>query len=129
MRRMLRGCLGLLLSFACRTTRAAADEPARIVRPTPQSHAALVNAVSSSLGGASVTLRDDALTQESSLSIERLRRRDPDGNLAQGRVTEMPERFSLVRSGDRCVLVHQRTGKRIELESTECVVAPGDAGA
>jgi hypothetical protein len=125
--RLSRGWIGLLLSGACRTTHAAADEPARIVRPTPQSHDQLVSAVSSALGGASVTLRDDALVQESSLSIERLPRRDPAGNLAQGRITEMPERFSLVRSGEKCFLIHQRTGKRIELPGVECATGV-DAG-
>lgn len=129
MGRVLRGCLGVVLSFACRTTRAAAEEPARVVRPSPQSHAELVKAVSSALGGASVTLREDALTHESWLSIERLPRRDPQGRLAQGRIIEMPERFNLVRSGDKCVLIHERTGKRMDLAGVDCIAAPADAGS
>jgi hypothetical protein len=123
MTRLCRAWAALLAVVACRTTHAAADEPARIVRPTPQGHDQLVSAVSSALGGASVTLRDDALTQESSLSIERRPLRDPAGHLAQGRITEMPERFALIRSGERCFLVHQRTSKRIELPGVECVAA------
>ena len=40
----------------------------------------------------------------------------------EGRVTEKPEQFRLVRSGVDCVLIHQRTGQRYRLIETECAV-------
>lgn len=128
MRSRLGGCL-LALLCGCRTPREPpSDAPAVIVRPTAQSRASLVGAVASALG-ATVTLRDDALTQESSLTLERLRRRDPQGHPAQGRDLGMPERFLLVLSAGRCVLVHERTGRRFPLEATECAPAARDGGA
>ena len=96
------------------------DTPAVIVRPTAASRAALAQTVSIALDGANVTLADAALTDSSDLVIERTVRRDPEGQPIQGRVTEKPERFRLVRNGGQCVLVHERTGKRYRLVETEC---------
>jgi hypothetical protein len=98
----------------------ADDVPAVIVQPTAASRAALAQAVSIALDGANVTLADSALTDSSDLIIERTVRRDPEGHPIQGRVTEKPERFHLVRSGGQCVLIHERTGKRYRLVETEC---------
>ncbi|MCA1826687.1 MAG: hypothetical protein ABR567_11870 [Myxococcales bacterium] len=115
--------MAALISTACHaaTPMPSADEvPAVIVRPTAQSRAALEEAVSIALNGAKVTLADLALTGGSELMIERMIRRDPEGHPVQGRVTEKPERFRLVRSGGDCVLIHERTGKRYRLVDTEC---------
>jgi hypothetical protein len=95
--------------------RATADDaPALIVDPTPQSRAALVQALGDALG-VQVMLADDALTSESKLEIERTHR--------EGREMGTPEQFVLVRSGGKCVLIHQRTQKRYPLADTECVEA------
>jgi len=112
---------GALLSLAaCGTLRSDPDRPAVIVTPTAESRAALTQAVSAALNGAPVTLADDALTRESVLTIERTQRRDANGLLLNGRELGTPERFLLVKSGDQCVLVHERTGKRITLTATAC---------
>ena len=39
-----------------------------------------------------------------------------------GRELDKPEHFRLVKMGERCELVHERTGKRTTLASTTCVV-------
>ncbi len=108
-------CAALLMASA-----PAADVPARIVDPTPQSRAALLSAVRSALNGATVALADEALTAESALLIERAVRRDPRGLRIQGREVLRPERFHLVKSGGDCVLVHERTGRRFPLRDTRC---------
>jgi hypothetical protein len=110
-------------SLACRTVRPRHDVPAVIVDPTARSRAALARAVSAALGGAPVTLADDALTQESTLLVERARLRDPAGLPANGRRPGGPERFRLVKSGPECVLVHERDGSRFALEETACAPA------
>jgi hypothetical protein len=120
---MLRAC-ALLALAACGTLRAEADAPAVIIHPTADSRAALLRAVGAALDGAQVTLADDALTHESILLIERARRLDPSGLLANGRELGMPERFRLVKSGGQCVLVHERSGKRAVLAATECAPGP-----
>ena len=116
--------IALCAITACTTNPAAKDVPAVIVRPDAQSRAELQSAVSKALDRTSVPLADDALTQGSSLIIEPLRLRDAQRSLAQGRAqgreTRMPEHFRLVESGHRCVLIHDRTGQRMELANTQC---------
>jgi len=112
-------CAATLLSAT------AQDRPALIVNPTAETRAALLQAVRSALGDAKVTLSDDALTRESVLIIERTARRDTAGRRLQGRELGKPERFRLVKSGPSCVLIHERTGRRVPLEHTECVESRG----
>ncbi len=113
-----------ILCAAALLSATAQDRPALIVNPTAETRAALLQAVRSALGGAQVTLGDDALTRESVLIIERTARRDAAGRRLQGRELGTPERFQLVKSGSSCVLIHERTGRRIPLDRTECVERP-----
>jgi hypothetical protein len=89
----------------------ARERPAVIVAPTVESRAALQAAVNRSMG-AQVTLADDALTNDSHLIVERA--------LIEGRDLGKPERFRLLKVGERCVLVRERGGERTELAATSC---------
>ncbi len=121
MRRLHLLTIALMLpSASCRTVRPRADVPAVIVDPTPGSRAALAQAVGAALGGARVTLAEDALTRTSTLLVERARPRDPSGLPANGRQLGAPERFHLVQDGAECVLVHERSGERFALAGTTC---------
>jgi hypothetical protein len=86
-----------------------------IVGPTPQSRAALLQAVTDGLG-VQPLLADDALLRENVLIIERRH--------LDGREKSTPERFRLFKVADRCVLVHERTGQRSPLVETRCAEAP-----
>ncbi|HYZ88056.1 MAG TPA: hypothetical protein VE620_02055 [Myxococcales bacterium] len=110
----------VLSSFAGTAVHAASDVPAVVTNPTPESRAELARAVSAALGGAKVTLAEDALTRESTLVVERTRRRDPNGLLANGRDLGKPDRFRLVKNGPGCVLVHENSGRRFALVQTPC---------
>lgn len=118
----------LLLAAACKSApepqRPAEGALARIVNPTPQSRAALAQAVRDALEGVPAMLADDALTRESTLIVERAAHRDPEGRRAQGRELGRPERFTLFKTGADCVLVHERTGRRLPLVATECAAVP-----
>jgi hypothetical protein len=111
---------GALTLAACATISGRRDLPAVLTNPTAQTRAALARAVSGALHGAPVTLADDALTRDSTLIIERTKRRTPDGVPLSGRETGRPEHFRLVKNGSRCVLVHERTGKRATLPAATC---------
>lgn len=113
----LLGALGLA---ALQTCSAPPDVPALITTPTAESRAELARAVSRALNGAPITLADDALTRESTLIVERARARDLDGRPLTGRETGRPQRFRLVKSGSRCVLVHEGSGRRWTLASVTC---------
>ena len=112
--------VGLLATPACPARPRPADVPAVLVSPTAECRAELVRVVSAALNGAPVTLADDALVRDDEIIVQRAPRRDPEGRLLDGRETRRPEHFRLVRSGSRCVLVHERTGRRWTLASAEC---------
>jgi hypothetical protein len=107
----LAGCLPLL---------APPDVPAVLTNPTEQSHADLTRVVSRAMNGASVTIADAALTADDTLIVQRAPRRDAQGVSLGGRDTGRPEHFRLVKRGSRCVLVHERTGRRLTLTSATC---------
>ena len=88
--------------------------PAVIVEPTDRSRAALLQAVTDLLGGARPLLAGDALTHESTLIIERTH--------LEGRDRGVPERFKLLISGDRCLLMREKTGQIATLVETRCVL-------
>ena len=89
-----------------------------IVEPTPQSRAALLQAVTDALGQEPL-LADDALTRESTLIVERRH--------LEGRERGRPDRFLLFKAGGRCVLMHESTGQRSPLVATRCAEAPAPA--
>ncbi len=111
---------GVLSLAACATGSPKRDVPAVITTPTAESRAELVRVVGRAVNGAPLTIADDALTRDSTLIIERARARGPEGTRLDGRETGRPEHFRLVKDGSRCVLVHERTGKRFRLGSAAC---------
>jgi hypothetical protein len=114
------GVAGTLLAAGCHPRLAPPDVPAVLTSPTAESHAELVRVVREAMNGAPVTIADDALTADGVLIVERARQpAAKDMNLG-GRETGRPEHFRLVKSGSRCVLVHQETGRRWTLESATC---------
>ena len=109
------------LSLAGCNMNAVHDErPARIVEPTEESRAELKRVVSDMLFGADVMLAEDALTGSSVLIVERNRIRNLDNPPLSGRDLGRPERFQLVTTGARCVLIHENTEARYELLETDC---------
>ena len=115
---------GMLSLPACATTSARRALPAVLTNPTAESRAELVRRLSGALHGAPITIADDALTRDSTLIIERTQPRAADGVPLSGREKGRPERFRLVKNGSRCVLVHERTGKRWTLKAGTCAPVP-----
>ncbi len=110
----------MLIAAACRTVPAQREVAAVILDPSAQSKAALSKAVSEALHGPPVKLADNALTKTDWLIIEREHPRDAAGHPLDGREREMPEQFRLVKAGDQCTLVHQRTERRFPLAGVAC---------
>ena len=120
-------CAGAVL-VSCKTTAPVPYEsslqgnvPAVIVNPTPESRAELQRAVSEMLSGADVLLADGALTQSSTLTIERRRSGSLDNPPLSGRDLGSPERFHLLLTGTGCVLVHESDEATVSLTETDCV--------
>jgi hypothetical protein len=108
------------LTSACAGIAQLTDSPALIVDSNAASRMELQSAVSKVLGTADITLAPDALTTTSLLTIERVPTRDSQGRLLNGRELGRPEQFTLVKSGERCVLIHAGSGMRIPLDSVRC---------
>jgi hypothetical protein len=116
----------LVLPAACGTL-SAQEQPAVIAAPTAQSRAELARAITAAFNGQPVALADDALTRDSTLTIERRTPPGPQGRAATGRTLEAPEQFKLVLRGSSCVLVRVMDGREWPLAETRCV--PAAAGA
>lgn len=115
--------------IACASAPPAADPrpalpqgvPALVVDPTLASRAALSQAVTDLQDGRRpAILADDALTKESLFYLERTPRYDPEGHRLDGRDRSVPESFRLLKSGDDCVLVREKTGRFTFLVATKC---------
>ena len=114
----------LLAPAAC-STLSAQEQPAVIASPSAESRAELARVVSAAFNGQPVTLADDALTRESTLTLERRTPPGPQGRAATGRTLDAPERLSLVLRGSRCFLVRAADGSEWELKEARCVPADG----
>ena len=114
------GVVGVLASTACAQRSVQPEVPAVLTSPTDQSRAELRRVVSEAMNGVPVTLADDALTADGTLTVERAARRDTKDMNLGGRETGRPEHFQLVKSGSRCVLVHAATGRRWHMASATC---------
>ena len=112
-------CVALSLA-GCKMNAVHDERPARIVDPTDESRAELNRVVSDMLFGAEVMLAKDALTESSVLVVERNRVRSLDSPPLSGRDLGRPERFQLVTTNNRCVLIHEKSEARYELRETKC---------
>ncbi len=106
---------------ACSSPPVQPDTPALRVNPDADSRTEIEQVVSSALDGVAVTIADDALTRESTLTIERGLRRRVDAPPELGRDLGRPQHFQLVLDARQCFIVHRETGLRWLLTSTECV--------
>jgi len=114
----------VLAPAACGTL-SAQEQRAVIASPTAESRAELARVVSTAFNGQPVALADDALTRESTLTLERRTPPGPQGRAATGRTLDAPERLNLVLRGSRCFLVRAADGREWELTEARCV--PADA--
>ena len=106
----------------CAHSQPPSDSPAVIANASIESRTELRTAVAAALGVADVTIADDALTQSATLFIERGQKRDAKGQPLSGRELGRPERFDLIISAGKCVLVHASDSERFPLPHTTCKV-------
>ena len=110
---------GMTLAL-CQWAVAAPAVDAVIVDPSETGRAELRQVVSSALGGRPVLLAEDALLHTSELLIERTPRWSPQGIRIPGRDMQPVQRFRLVVSGGKCLLVHVNTDTRHALRHIKC---------
>jgi hypothetical protein len=116
------GGVAIMLTLSACALSAAESTPALLVSPDAVSRATLQRTVATLLGRP-VTLADDALTRESTLIVERTIARDSSGNRIDAAERAGPETLRLVKRGEECRLVHERTQKTATLAGVKCVAA------
>ncbi len=114
----------LVVLSACRGGRATLEDvPALIVNPTPTSRFELTRVVTTAVNDTAIALADDALTETSTLILERAPPRSIEDQPAIGRLLDQPVRFRLVINGENCVLINEADSRRWRLFQTECIPA------
>lgn len=110
----------VVLLAGCKTAAITSEFPALIIDPDDASRAALQAAVNAAMHR-EVLLAADALTETSTLVIDRRSADTIDNSAAQGRIMETPLQLHLVSNGTDCLLVDPRNDSRQVLENTSCV--------
>ena len=109
------------LLAACSASNVQPDVPALRTSTSSESRAEIEQTISTAMNGVPVTIADDALTEESTLLIERSRSRSIERPPEPGRSMERPQHFQLIVDARQCFLVHEETGLRWMLPATECI--------
>lgn len=112
--------LGSAVILAACASMAEEETSAVLTQPSSGTRAEIVEIVSTALNVPTVTIAADALTRDSLLVIERTPAHDAGGRRLQGRELAKPEQFQLLRSQNKCLLLHVRTGVRYDLTGNVC---------
>lgn len=99
--------------------------------PTPKlQHALLIepnsakvaDAIAQLLHSSQVQLADDVFVTSSTVTLEQLNHKDPQGNPIMGKQLNMPDQFELVTKGERCFVRHLDSKATIELKQVLCKI-------
>ncbi len=111
---------------ACQTTASGPPAEAMLMESSSSSTKLLSKAVSQALGGVDVNLASNVLMDSSVLTIETRIPQSMDGGRMVGamndRARPKPERFTLMKEGRSCYLVHENTGQKMPLGRLKCQV-------
>ncbi len=106
----------------CQSSNQTSSGPAVLSASSTDNTRILSTAMSQALNGTKVTLAPDVFTQSSQHSLQR-NTDNPRGMAGlNGRLMGVPEihRFSLIRTGENCLLRYEKTGKTYPLQGLKC---------
>ncbi len=102
-----------LASFACTTPIGAKVQAALVSNPNEASFQEISTLIAKAVRQNSVVLAKNVFVDSSILVLSK-----PD---MTGRIIDVPQRFRLLLSGERCLLEHMNTRQRWDLRETQCV--------
>lgn len=112
-----------LATSACQSMGGVAETPAYVSHPTPEGRSAIEQAVSHALHVAHVDLPEDVGANDGLVVVQRNQLGPPMRLQPYGRDPSDPvgdERFHLIKAGDHCLLVHDRTGRQYDVIGAVC---------
>ncbi len=101
--------------------------------PTPKlQHALLIepnsakvaDAITQLLHSSQVQLTDDVFVTSSTVTLEQLNHKDPQGNTIMGKQLNMPDQVKLMIKGKSCFVRHLDSKATIELKQVLCKINP-----
>jgi hypothetical protein len=119
-------CAGAVICLVALCACAATRKPAVIAEQTAAGRAELSGVIANALHSEHVTLADDALMGAPSLVLERIRAKDEQGLLINGRDLSRPEVFRLYLTRQGCLLIHAGSEDRWLLKQVTCRSAASD---
>lgn len=112
------------LFTACQSSALPQGQAARLRTTNDAVRIELTQALKDFTGASQLLIDPHQLTVASTLTLERVRGKDPNGLIRQGADRELPEIFQLRWASGQCMLVQLSTGKSRVLQQVDCQVIP-----
>ncbi len=116
--------IAAILLAACQSSALSQGQVARLRTTNEAVQQEITQALKEMTGTAQLWIDARQLTESSTLTLERVRSKDPNGVIMQGADRELPEKFQLSWAGGQCVIVQLKTGKSRVLKQADCQPVP-----
>ena len=112
------------LLAACQSSALPQGQAARLRTTNDAVQQEITQALKDLTGASHLLIDARQLTESSTLTLERVPSKDPNGVVMQGADRELPEKFQLRWTGGQCVIVQLKTGKSRVLKQADCQPVP-----
>lgn len=116
--------IAAVLLAACQSSALSQGQVARLRTTNEAVQQEITQALKEMTGTSQLWIDARQLTESSTLTLERVRSKDPNGVIMQGADRELPERFQLRWASGQCVLVQLSSGKSRVLKQADCQIFP-----
>jgi len=112
------------LLAACQSSALPQGQAARLRTTNDAVQQEIAQALKDLTGASQLLIDARQLTESSTLTLERVRSKDPNGVVMQGADRELPEKFQLRWASGQCMLVQLSSGKSRVLKQADCQIFP-----
>jgi hypothetical protein len=116
--------IAAVLLAACQSSALPQGQAARLRTTNDAVQQEITRALKELTGASQLWIDARQLTESSTLTLERVPSKDPNGVVMQGADRALPEKFQLRWANGQCMLVQLSTGKSRVLQQADCQVAP-----
>jgi hypothetical protein len=116
--------IAAVLLAACHSNALPQGQAARLRTTNDAVQQEITRALKEMTGASQLWVDARQLTESSTLTLERVPNKDPNGVIMQGADRALPEKFQLRWVGGQCTIVQGSTGKSRVLHQADCQVLP-----